>query len=47
MITEAIKIVLYVLMKNHIYEFKEELRKQKEGGAIGIDLTGELAKIYI
>ena len=47
MITEAIKIVLEVLMKNHIYEFKEELRKQKEGGAIGIDLTGELAKIYM
>ena len=47
MITEAIKIVLEVLMKNHIYEFREELRKQKEGGAIGIDLTGELAKIYM
>ena len=47
MITEAIKIVMEVLMKNHIYEFKEELRKQKEGGAIGIDLTGELAKIYM
>ena len=47
MLTEAIKIVLETLMKNHIYEFKEELRKQKEGGAIGIDLTGELAKIYM
>ena len=47
MLTEAIKVVLETLMKNHIYEFKEELRKQKEGGAIGIDLTGELAKIYM
>ena len=42
MLTEAMKIVLETLMKNHVYEFKEELRKQKEGGAIGIDLTGEL-----
>ena len=47
MITEALKVVLEALMKNHVYEFKEELRKQKEGGAIGIDLTGELAKIYM
>ena len=47
MLTEAIKIVLETLMKNHVYEFREELRKQKEGGAIGIDLTGELAKIYM
>ena len=47
MLAEAIKIVLETLMKNHVYEFKQELRKQKEGGAIGIDLTGELAKIYM
>ena len=47
MLTEAMKIVSETLMKNHVYEFKEELRKQKEGGAIGINLTGELAKIYM
>ena len=47
MLTEALKIVLTTLMKNHVYDFKNELRKQKEGGAIGVDLTGELAKVFM
>ena len=34
-------------MKNHVYNFNGELRKQKEGGAIGIDITGEIAKIFM
>ena len=47
MLKEALKIVLTVIMKNHIYCFNDELRKQKEGGAIGVDLTGELAKVFM
>ena len=47
MLKEALKIVLEVIMKNHIYNFNDELRKQKEGGAIGVDLTGELAKVFM
>ena len=47
MLTEAMKIVLTTLMKNHIYNFHDELRRQKEGGAIGVDLTGELAKVFM
>ena len=47
MLKEALKIVLGVIMKNHIYNFNDELRKQKEGGAIGVDLTGELAKVFM
>ena len=34
-------------MKNHVYNFNGELRKQKEGRAIGIDITGEIAKIFM
>ena len=34
-------------MKNHLYIFNNELRIQKEGGLIGIDLTGELAQIFM
>ena len=31
----------------HIYEFNGELYKQMEGGAIGVRLTGEVAKIIM
>ena len=47
MLKEALKIVLNTLMKNHVYNFNNELRKQKEGGAIGMDITGELAKVFM
>ena len=47
MLTEALKIVLEVIMKNHIYNFDNEMRRQKEGGAIGMDITGELAKVFM
>ena len=39
MLSEALKIVLEVIMKNHIYDFNNEMRRQKEGGAIGMDLS--------
>ena len=47
MVTEAMKIVLNVIMKNHIYNFDNVMRRQKEGGPIGIDLTGDLAKVFM
>ena len=31
----------------HVYEFNWELYKQLEGGAIGVRLTGEVAKIIM
>ena len=34
-------------MKNHIYKFGEEIRKQKSGGPIGLGLTGEVADCYM
>jgi hypothetical protein len=34
-------------MKNHTYEFERCIRKQKDGGPIGMDLTGTIAKIYM
>ena len=47
MTREGLKIVITVIMKNHVYNnFNGELRKQKEGGAIGMDITGEIAKIF-
>ena len=34
-------------MKNHTYKFQNVIRKQKKGGAIGIDLTGTMARIFM
>ena len=47
MIKESLKIALGMIMNNHTYKFEEVIRKQKEGGAIGIDLTGEMARIFM
>ena len=47
MITEAIRIILIYIMKNYIYEFDNKIYKQKEGGAIGVVLTGTMAQIFM
>ena len=47
MLREAMVIVLTVIMKNHVYNLNNILRRQKEGGAIGMDITGELAKVFM
>ena len=47
MITEALRIVIKFIMKNHVYQFNNEIHKQEKGGAIGVELTGELAKVFM
>ena len=47
MMSEALKIVILFIMNNHIYQFENTMKKQSEGGPIGLDLTGELANIYM
>ena len=47
MIKEALKIVLHLIMDNHMYHFNNVLRKQVKGGAIGLDLTEVIARIFM
>ena len=47
MMKEGLKVALNVIMKNHVYNFNNEMRKQEEGGAIGMDLTGSVANIFM
>ena len=47
LLAEAIMIVLELILQNHIYQFNNVIRKQKEGGPIGLDLTGVIAKIFM
>ena len=47
MLVEAVRIVLKTLLETHTYDFAGEIRKQKEGGAIGMELTGVVAQIFM
>ena len=47
MMVEAIRVVLKVLMETHTYEFANEIRRQRKGGAIGMELTGVVAQIFM
>ena len=46
-LTQAVSIGLMTVMTSHIYEFNGSLRRQKNGGAIGMELTGTLAKVFM
>ena len=47
MLAAAVKTSIKFIMKNHIYEFDNEMKKQERGGPIGLDITGEIACIYM
>ena len=34
-------------MSNHFYKIGDEIKKQTDGGAIGVDLTNEVACLYM
>ena len=47
MLREALRVVLTVIMKNHVFTFDNEIRKQTKGGPIGLKLTGVLAQVFM
>ena len=47
LMTEALPIAIEFIMKNHTYTFDNKIYKQEEGGAIGVELTGDLAKVFM
>ena len=40
---KALEIMLITCMNNHVYQFQNQCRIQKQGGPIGLKLTGEIA----
>ena len=46
MLREALRL-LTVIMKNHVFTFNNEIRKQTKGGPIGLKLTGVLVQIFM
>ena len=47
MLTEALRVVLTFIMKNHVYKFDGTVRKQAKGRAIDLELIGVLARIFM
>ena len=47
MLVEAVRIVLHQLLETHTYDFAGEIRKQRAGGAIGMELTGVVAQVFM
>ena len=45
MFGEALRIIITFIMKNHLYKFDSKIKKQAKGGAIGLELTGDVAQI--
>ena len=43
MFGKALEIMLITCMNNHVYQFENKVRVQKQGGPIGLKLTGEIA----
>jgi hypothetical protein len=43
MFGKALEIMLIACMNNHVYQFEDKVKIQKEGGPIGLKLTGEIA----
>ena len=43
----ALKNLILMTMKNHIYSFKNEFYQQIKGGSTGLDETGEVADLYM
>ncbi|KAL8613584.1 hypothetical protein ACOMHN_022003 [Nucella lapillus] len=47
MMSEALRVAIEYIMKNHVYKFNNTVKKQSQGGPIGLELTGELAAIFM
>ena len=47
MMSEALQVAIKYIMQNHVYGFDNVIKRQTTGGPIGLDLTGELAAVFM
>jgi hypothetical protein len=43
----AVKIAIKEVMRNNVYVFNKKTRRQKEGGPIGVELTGGVSRVVM
>ena len=42
-VSKALEVLIATTLKNHVHQFNNQLRIQRNGGPIGLKLTGEVA----
>ena len=47
MICKALEVGIKRVMSAHVYKFEDKMMRQKKGGAIGLEMTGELAGVFM
>ena len=47
MLCKALATGIKKVMEGHVYKFNDKVLKQKNGGAIGLEMTGELAGVFM
>ena len=47
MISKAVDLLIISCMENHVYKFNNTIRKQLDGGPIGLGLTCEIADCFM
>ena len=47
MLAKSIEVMIVATLENHVYQFGNVVRRQKEGGPIGLSLTWEIADCYM
>ena len=47
MLCKALAIGIKKVMEAHVYKFDGKIRRQRKGGAIGLEMTGELAGVFM
>ena len=43
----ALGVAMKTVLKNHIFRFKDQIRKQANGGAIGVKAAGDIASLFM
>ena len=46
-VSYALGVAMRTVLKNHIFRFKDEIRKQANGGAIGVKAAGDIASLFM
>ena len=46
-VSYALGVAMKTVLKNHIFRFKDEIRKQANGGAIGVKAAGDIASLFM
>ena len=47
MVCYALGVTMKTTLKNHIFRFHDQIRKQKNGGAIGVKAAGDIATLFM